>query len=405
DREVARLAQRLREAYSSLEERVRERTEEIAEAHSRDEALLESIGEGVLALDMSGKILLCNKSAEELLQWKRSDIVGSHFSSCLPLHSGDGRLLPQSEHLIERALREKCTVRTTPQRTYHCERNDGENFPLALTAMPFLIGMEMKGIVVTFRDITAEKRVDRMKSEFISLASHQLRTPLTAIGWYIELLQKETGEQLSDDQRDYIAQIIDSHHRMVMLVNSLLNVSRIELGRLKIDPEQTDILKLVEDTIKELRPQIEERKLQFTTRLPGKADAFVDGRLVQIVLENLLSNAIKYTPTTGSIELRLISDPEEMRFEVRDTGYGIPKHQQQHIFEKLFRADNVQKTDTVGTGLGLYIARFSVEAWGGKIWFESDEGHGTTFCFTVPRSMKKVEVAQKTVEYDALTPP
>jgi signal transduction histidine kinase len=126
---------------------------------------------------------------------------------------------------------------------------------------------------------------------------------------------------------------------------------------------------------------------------------------VQIVLENLLSNAIKYTPTTGSIALRLISDPEEMRFEVRDTGYGIPRHQQQHIFEKLFRADNVVKTDTVGTGLGLYIARFSVEAWGGKIWFESDEGHGTIFSFTVPRSMKKVEVAQKTVEYDALTPP
>lgn len=405
DREVARLALRLGEAYGSLEERVRGRTEELAEAHSRDEALLESIGDGVLAIDMTGKILLCNQSAEEILQWKRADILGSHFGSCLPLRSGDGRLLPQSEHLIERALRDKCTVRTTPQRTYHCGRKDGVSFPLALTAMPFLIGMEIKGIVVTFRDITEEKRVDRMKSEFISIASHQLRTPLTAIGWYIELLQKEAGERLSLDQRDYIAQVIDSHHRMVMLVNSLLNVSRIELGRLKIDPEQTDVLRLVADTVKELRPQIEERRLQFKSHLPGKVDAFVDSRLVQIVLENLLSNAIKYTPTGGAVELRLVLDPEEMRFEVRDTGYGIPRQQQQRIFEKLFRADNVQKTDTVGTGLGLYIAKFSVEAWGGKIWFESDEGHGATFCFTVPRTMRRVEVTQKTIEYDALTPP
>lgn len=394
DREAARLASRLEEAYTSLEEKVAERTQQLAEAHSKDEALLESMGEGVLAMDMTGKVITCNHAAEQMLQWDRDQILGGHFTASLVLHAEGGKLLSPHKHLVQNAIDERVMTHTSPERTVFCERKDGTTFPIAFTAEPFLIGMEMKGVVVTFRDITEEKNIDTLKTEFISLASHQLRTPLTAIGWYIELLEKEAEHLLSEEQKDYIAQIVDSHKRMVDLVNALLNVSRIELGRLKIDPEKTDVRGLVDATVRELLPQFQMKKLKLTKRLPKAFEASIDPRLVQIVLENLLSNAVKYTPVGGSVELNLIVSPQEMLFEVRDTGYGIPKAQEHRIFGKLFRADNVLKTDTVGTGLGLYISKSSVEAWGGKLWFESQEGHGTKFRFTVPLKMKKVEGTQ-----------
>ncbi len=389
DKETSRLAVRLEEAYSSLEKKVQERTRELAEDRAKDEALLESIGDGVLATDMTGKIVACNRAAELMLKWGREELLSGHFSSVLVLRSREKKLVAPHEHFVQTALDQRATMRSTPHRTYYCERKDGTTFPISLIATPFLLGVEMRGVVVTFRDISEEKRVDRMKSEFVSLASHQLRTPLTAVGWYIELLQKEAAPVLSQEQKEYLIQIVSSHQRMVALVNDLLNVSRIELGRLKVEPEHIDLRVVIDQILNELTPQIEEKKLRFTKRLPERLNAYVDPHLLQMVLENLLSNAIKYTPVGGLVELSLILGPKEVRFEVRDTGYGIPASQQHRVFEKLFRADNIAKTDTVGTGIGLYIARSSTEAWGGRLWFESTEGHGTTFSFTVPLEMKK----------------
>jgi len=390
DKEAARLADRLLEAYTSLERRVQERTQELAEEHAKDEALIESIAEGFLAIDLSGKILTANRSAKTNLRYEQEQLLNAHFSSILNLHTKEGKPLPRKEHFVQRALDEKETVNTLPTDTILCERKDGTRFPISITATPFLMGMEIRGVVVTFRDITEEKRIDRMKSEFISLASHQLRTPLTAIGWYIELMQNELSS-LSGDQQDYVAQIMNSHRRMVDLVNSLLNASRIELGKLRIDPEETELETLVNTMVKELTPQMQEKHIRFSQRLPKKLPVFLDVNLVQTVLGNLLSNAVKYTLKEGSIELLVMTDQQELRFEVHDTGMGIPKEQQHRIFEKLFRADNVRKTDTEGTGIGLYIAREIVRAWGGKLWYQSEEGKGTTFSFTVPVKMKKID--------------
>jgi PAS domain S-box-containing protein len=408
DVETKRLAARLKEAYSSLEERVKERTQELAEDHAKDEALLESIGEGFFAVNMSGKIITANRSAEQMLHWNREQILNAHFSSVLNLRAKDGTLLAPNEHFIQKAILEKATIKTAAVDTVRCERKDGTLFPIAITARPFLMGMEMRGVVVTFRDVTEEKRIDRMKSEFISLASHQLRTPLTAIGWYVELMQGDTGE-LTHDQQDYLAQIIESHKRMVDLVNSLLNVSRIELGRLRIDPEETTIEKIVSAASTQLELQMEQKQLTFSKRFPAKLKVFIDMRLVQMVLENLISNAVKYTANGGSIDLSVLSDGRELRFEVRDSGMGIPQTQKERIFEKLFRADNVLKTDTEGTGIGLYIAKYTAEAWGGRLWFESEENKGTTFFFTTPIRMKKVGAettngATANIEKDSSSP-
>lgn len=388
DDEVGQLAVRLKEAYISLEEKVQERTQELNTAHAKDEALLESIGEGILAIDLYGKVLATNRSAELLLQWDRSEIIGHHFLSFLHLTSRDGKPVAPSEHAVQRALTEKTVVQTVPSETTLCERKDGSSFPIALTATPFLLQMEMQGMVVTIRDITEEKRIDRMKSEFISLASHQLRTPMTAIGWYIELLQNERTN-LTEDQKDYVGQIIGSHRRMVELVNSLLNVSRIELGHIKIDPKEMTIKEVIRVPLENLKTQIEQKELSLVERIPG-ITVSVDPDLVRMVLENILSNAVKYTPAKGTIEISVIADKEELQFAVQDTGLGIPRAQQGRIFEKLFRADNVLKADTEGTGIGLYIAKSTAEAWGGHLWFESAEGRGTRFFFTVPRRMEKV---------------
>ena len=338
---------------------------------------------------MHGTILATNRAAETMLTWNRSEIINHHFESILHLKGRDGKPIPPNEHIIQRALTEKMTMNTSPTETFLCERRDGTSFPISMSATPFLLGMEMHGIVVTIRDITEEKRIDRMKSEFISLASHQLRTPLTAIGWYIELLQTEE-ETLSTDQKEYVAQILGSHRRMVELVNSLLNVSRIELGHVKIDPKDLTIAELLRIPLENLKPQIEQRHQALLQRIPDLS-ASLDPDLVRMVVENLLSNAVKYTPEGGTIEMSVVADAEELRFCVEDTGLGIPHSQQGRIFEKLFRADNVLKSDTVGTGIGLYIAKSTVEAWGGKLWFKSREGKGTSFFFTTPRAMLKTE--------------
>jgi len=390
DKEAARLAVRLKEAYSSLEQRVEERTQELHAENAKDEALIESIGEGFLAIDMTGKIITCNSAAAAMLQWEKEQITNAHFSSVLNLRTKKGEIPAPSDHIVRRAMEEKHTLHTSPIDTYYCERHDGTRFPLSITATPFHIGEETKGIVVTFRDVSEEKRIDRMKMEFISLASHQLRTPLTAIGWYIELVQGES-KGLTEDQQDYISQIIDSHKRMVNLVNALLNVSRIELGRLKIDPEPTNVQEMVDEIVKQLQPQMQEKKIQYSQSLPKKLKAFIDVYLVSMVLENLLSNAVKYTPDGGSIDLSVKAGKQEMQFHVRDTGMGIPQAQQHKIFEKLFRADNARKTETDGTGIGLYIAKSFAETWGGRLWFKSEENKGSTFSFTVPLKMKIVD--------------
>lgn len=388
DVETAKLSDRLNEAYSSLEKRVEERTRELAAEHAKDEALIESIGEGFLAINLDGKIITANHAVEDMIKLEHSQIVGAHFGSILHLKDKKDVPIPPDQHIIHRAIEEKVKMRTLPSEILTCEQKDGGSFPISITATPFLLGMEIQGVVVTMRDITEEKRIDRMKSEFISLASHQLRTPLTAIGWYIELLQSEEIE-LTNDQKEYMEQILHSHQRMVVLVNSLLNVSRIELGRVKIEPKEMTIDELVNLPIQNLQHEMDSKKLQFKKKLPD-GSLSVDPDLVQLVVENLLSNAVKYTPDGGVVELNVMGDKDEIRFSVTDTGMGIPHAQQSRIFEKLFRADNVVKADTQGNGIGLYISKNTVDAWGGKLWFQSEEGKGTTFHFTVPRVMEKL---------------
>ena len=261
-------------------------------------------------------------------------------------------------------------------------------------ALEFFVGIE--------RDITKEKEIDNAKTEFVSLASHQLRTPLSAINWYTEMLLSEDAGSITDTQREYLNEVSHGSRRMVELVNALLNVSRIELGTFAVQPEPTDVVELARDVLNELKPKISGKKLfieeKFSEHLPK---VLVDPKLTRIVFQNLLTNAVKYTPEEGkiSVSIALGEDGKMFTISVSDTGYGIPAEDRPRIFTKLFRASNIREKETDGTGLGLYIVKSIAEHSGGTVTFTSKEGKGTTFTLMLPVSGMRSQEGNKQIEW------
>lgn len=214
--------------------------------------------------------------------------------------------------------------------------------------------------------------VNQMKTEFVSIASHQLRTPLTSLSWSAGALEKT---KLNDKQKEMLSSIKESHHRMIGLVNNLLNVSRIEQGKIKIIKEKFSLNKLIKETIKEFNSLAKARNTEIKFTATNKLTMQGDKEKIRIVISNVINNAILYSKAPGKIEISL----KKNILSIKDNGVGVPKEQQKLIFKKFFRSDNVLKRQTQGTGLGLYISKAFVEAHKGKIWFESKENKGTTF--------------------------
>ena len=237
------------------------------------------------------------------------------------------------------------------------------------------------------------KEIDRVKSEFVSLASHQLRTPPSAIKWFTEMLLGEKAGKMDERQKSYLMEIARNNKRMIELINQLLNVSRVELGVFAIELEPTDISEVAEETIKELAPQIAKKELNVVKEYDKNMPLVnTDPALLRITFQNLLSNAAKYVPEKGTIWLAIKKEAGNFLIRVADNGYGIPKNQQSKIFTKLFRADNAVEIDPDGTGLGLYIVQSVVKEMGGAIRFESEENKGSAFYVTLPlKGLKKRE--------------
>ncbi len=270
-------------------------------------------------------------------------------------------------------------------------RKNGEEYEASISIAPVL---DDDGKILYFvgieRDITKEKEVDKAKTEFVSLASHQLRTPLSAIGWYAEMLLNGDAGRISPAQSEYIEEIYRGNKRMVQLVNALLDVSRLELGTFIVEPEPINIFEVADGAIEELSHKIREKKLKFSKKYDTRIKTLnLDEKLTMIIFQNLLSNSVKYTQNGGKIHLKIEKGSKYIEIEVSDNGFGIPKSQQDKIFDKLFRADNIKATDTDGTGLGLYILKQIIDQSGGKIWFSSAEGRGTKFYVRLPLSGMK----------------
>ncbi len=397
------MAGKLRESYSGLEKMVKERTSQLEEAKVKDEAMLANIGDGLVFVDLEKRILLVNKAAENMLGWKEEEILGKNWVDIVRPKDDNGVELESDRFLLNQVIGSLITTATTTiTDSYNYTKKDNSIFPIAATASRVSLKNESIGAIVVFRDITKDKGIDKAKTEFVSLASHQLRTPLSTINWYTEMLLAGDAGKINDNQKKYLNEIYTGNQRMVKLVNALLNVSRMELGTFSVDPEPTDIIKLAESVLREQSPQITEKKIKLTSNFAKDIPIMqVDPKLLRMVFQNLLSNSVKYTPEQGSITMtiKFIANESENKSQnknieitVTDTGYGIPKEQHDKIFTKLFRADNVKEKDTEGTGLGLYLVKSIVEHSEGKIWFESETDMGTTFHITMPlEGMKKKE--------------
>ncbi|MCX6764489.1 MAG: HAMP domain-containing sensor histidine kinase [Candidatus Nealsonbacteria bacterium] len=234
-------------------------------------------------------------------------------------------------------------------------------------------------------EIEKEKKISEMKSELVSLASHQLRTPLTSIKWYSEMLLGEGAEELTQKQKKYVEEVYRGNERMIGLVSNLLNVSRIEMGILTVNSKPTDIGEILREVVKEQAPFIQRKKHEVVVEIPkGLLKIFTDPESVRMIFQNIFGNAVEYTHPGGNITCTVEKKDKEIITAIKDTGIGIPEKQQNKIFQKLFRGDNAVRGHPGGTGLELYITKAMVDALSGKIWFKSKEGEGTTFWIALP---------------------
>lgn len=388
ERTNVELEERQRAVLNVLEDIQEEKksTEKIARDLEKFELAVENATDHIIITDPDAKVIYTNRAAEELTGFSKEEILGQN-----PRLWGKQMSLEYYKKLWKTIKVDK-----KPFIGEIINKNKkGERYEAALRISPVL---NKKGDVIFFvgleRDITAQKKAERSKTEFVSLASHQLQTPLTSVRWNAELIldSNEKNHNLTPKQLEYAKDLYNSTVRTIELVNSLLNVSRIELGTINVDPEPTDIKSICISCSGEIQKEAFNKNIKIETFYdPDLPLINVDPIFFRMILSNLLSNAVKYTNPGGSVKLEAIKEEKSIIIKISDTGVGIPKKQQSKIYTKFFRADNAQILSE-GSGLGLYIVKSVLERTGGKIWFESEEDKGTTFFIELPLSgMKKLK--------------
>lgn len=341
-----------------------------------------AMGEGLMVVDRNGTIIFFNKSAGDLTGYDQANVINKKYSDYIKFVNEKDDL--SNDSFIKVALEKKIILNI---KDVYLKPHRNEKFPISVSASPLKTkDGHAIGTIIIFRDITQERAIDKAKTEFVSLASHQLKTPLSAVNWYTEMLMDQDVGPINERQKEFLTEIIEGNERMVKLVNSLLNVSRIDMGTLSISPEPVDLVQVTESMLTELQFGIKTKDLKIIKRFEPKFPSInLDPSLMRIVIQNLFSNAVKYTREGGLIEIEIKKQDDKTAYMlVKDNGYGIPTGEQPNIFKKLFRADNVKSKKVEGTGLGLYVAKAVIEAFNGKIWFESEENVGSKFYITLP---------------------
>lgn len=370
---------------------VEKQSAEIELAKKRNESVLASLADAVVSLDANGHVTSLNPAAEGLLGLATSEATGRHLSEFLHLRTEEGPDFNLGDY-VNTGL--KGNAIPLPEDVY-VETGAGRRLYLTGIILPILGETgKVTGIVATMRDITYTHEVDQMKTGFLSVAAHQLRTPLSTIRWYLELLNDPTEGRLKKNQKMFAENAYLSLRKMVGLVNRLLAVTRLESGRVPFKPEPIDLRGMTQEILEALKPKLTERKLDIKEDLPDLPSVMLDPSLSREVFTNLIENAIRYTPDGGSIAISARDLGDRLEWSVTDDGIGIPKAQQEKIFEKFYRATNAIEFSSEGSGLGLYLAKFIVDAWGGAIDFVSEEGKGATFRVTVPKAGMKAKAGQ-----------
>ena len=338
-------------------------------------AIIENLTDGVILLNKKKQIEIINSPATELFNIGKKEAIGKCFVDLLDIEN-----IPE----IKKILIDKDRIRNI----YREEVATLDGLHLEITSVLLKDEIEEKGFLIIIHDVTKEKLIEKMKTEFVSVAAHQLRTPLSAIKWTIRMILDGDVGEINEEQRELLEQTYISNERMIRLINDLLDVSRIEEGRLLYDQEDARIEDVLDSVIEASQEMLRNKNMVLEVNKKETPKVKIDKEKIGVVIQNLLENAIKYTEQGGKIKITLDNDEKNVIFKIEDSGVGIPKSQQDRIFTKFFRAENVTRMETNGTGLGLYTTKNIVQAHKGQIWFESEENKGTTFYFTIPINNK-----------------
>ena len=350
-------------------------------------SILASMAEGLVAVDKDSRITLINETASRTLGIDPKLAVGANYYDLVVTKDRDGNVIPVDKRPLSIALKDRKQQFTGTAEGIQYTLSNGRTIPVSITASPVMLGDRVIGGVSTFRDISQEIALDRTKTEIISIASHQLRTPLTAIKWLTEQLSAPSSRISRFRTRRKLRQIHESNERMISLVNDLLNVSRIDLGKIMVMPQEVDLKVIVGDVLRDMTGQVRRKQLKVVRHIDTPLrHIYSDPRYLQVILQNLISNAVKYSFNKKSVAIMATIKDNDLQLTIADKGCGIPSAQQSKIFDKLFRADNARQMVSEGSGLGLYVTKALTQQLGGKIWFESVENEGSTFFVSIPLS-------------------
>ncbi len=342
----------------------------------KNEAIIQNIDDGIIVIDADCKVSAINNAAAETVGLKSADAENRHFLEVIHseillkmikeiIRTGQAPVIEDEKNIltfVKNGVQKHCQFSLTPMR-----------------ATPD----SMLGVILLLRDVTRLKEVDRLKSEFVMIASHELRTPLTTIGMSIDLLKEGAVEKLNSNEKKLLDAAEEEVKRLKQLINDLLDLSKIEAGRIDMEFDRAEVPVILKTVVSILKSQVEEKGIEMTYFVPDRLPAVkVDVNKIAWVLNNLVSNAMRYTPEGGRIHIAAQRRGKHVQVSVKDNGTGIPLEYQSKIFDKFVRVKDSK--DEGGTGLGLAICKEIVRAHGGTIWVESIPGKGSKFFFTIP---------------------
>lgn len=372
--EIGQLANEFNSLTKRLEQYEQINIKKLVDEKNKSVSIVSSISEPIIVTDTDYKIVLINPAAETIFDTNRSSALGRHFlevvdnkaifNSISKIITGDNKNDKNEDTILIRFK--------------------GRDIFYKVTVVPILVGDNVvNGSVTVLQDITRMKEIENLKSEFVSTVSHEFRTPLTSISLGVGLLLDNTLGEINDDQREIITAIRDEEVRLANLVSDLLDLSRIESGKIAINMKPASIRDIIGTTVKSLQEQAKNKGIDLGYYIdeeppPVKADP----ERISTVLINLIGNALKFTPEGGKIEVFSYYRDKKVYVSVKDTGIGIPREYQEKIFEKFVQVKN-NVSQGKGTGLGLAISKKIIELHGGEIWVESKDGKGSTFTFTL----------------------
>lgn len=346
-------------------------------ALQRDRAVLNTIRDGIIVIDEEERIRIFNHAAEDILGWKSEDVLLRDLDAVFKTMDTDLFQKLPTRFLMKKGIK----VAT---------QNKGDIY-VDLAISPLLLKSEPEeheqGLMLTFHDVTEERELERMKLDFVAMAAHELRTPITSLNGYLSLLQEEAVPNMPSEHQEFVARALVSVQRLSALMENLLSITRIEEGESTIHKTPVVWEKLINDKIEEFKSQALHSGLLLEWVPPDKPlpKVMVDSLRIAEVLNNLLNNAIAYT-REGKISVWCEYDQTKNRVitHVQDTGPGIPKESLPHLFEKFYRITGPLEEGSKGTGLGLYISKSIMKMHEGEIWVESELGKGSTFSFSLP---------------------